>query len=104
MLGSDNGEVPAYSDLLGNVANNTDSTAGNTSQMKDSMEFAEEDLKYMRDIAEREVINRFTTAEIKIDMTNNNNINSDMDIDGIVEKLTDKIVEEVNISSEGVHS
>ena len=57
----------------------------------------------MRDIAEREVVNRFTTAEIKIDMTNHNNINSDLDIDGVVERIGEKLAEEVNISSEGVH-
>jgi hypothetical protein len=88
---------------LEDIKNNAEKTAGNTGAMKDSMEIAEEDLKYMRDIAEREVINRFTTAEIKIDMTNNNTINGEQDIDGIVEKIGQKLAEEVDISSEGVH-
>ena len=90
-------------DALDGIKNNTGDTAGNTGAMKDTLELSEEDLKYMRDIAEREVVNRFTTAEIKIDMTNHNNINSDLDIDGVVERIGEKLAEEVNISSEGVH-
>ena len=99
-------ELPGYTsydNLLNNIANNTGSTANSTGAMKDTLELSEEDLKYMRDIAEREVVNRFTTAEIKIDMTNHNNINSDLDIDGVVERIGEKLAEEVNISSEGVH-
>lgn len=78
-------------------------TAKNTGAMKDALDITEEDLKYMRDIAEQEVINRFTTAEIKVDMTNYNSVNSDLDIDGIVDTLAIKVEEQMNISAEGVH-
>ena len=61
-------------------------------------------MKYLRDIAEQEAINRFTTAEIKIDMTNNNNINNDMDLDGIVDHLSSKLQEQMEIAAEGVHA
>lgn len=67
-----------------------------------SLDVTEEDLKYLRDIAEQEAINRFTTAEIKIDMQNNNNISSDMDIDGIVSTLEDRLYESMMIAAEGV--
>ena len=72
--------------------------------MAKTMNASSEDLKYLRDIAERETINRFTTAEIKIDMNNNNTINSDMDIDGVVEKLTERVEEELLATAEGIHS
>lgn len=85
------------SGTLGDIAKNTKDTADNT-------KITDEDLKYLRDIAEREVINRFTTAEIKIEMNNNNNINSDNDIDGIVEQLEEKLYSSMNIAAEGVHS
>lgn len=82
---------------------NVSETADNTGAMADSMEISGEDLKYLRDIAEREVINRFTTAEIKIDMTNNNTISSDMDLDGIVDYLVVGVNEAMATAAEGVH-
>lgn len=75
----------------------------NTSAIKDSVEIANEDLKYLRDAAERDTINRFTTAEIKVEMTNNNTINSDMDLDGIPEYLRSTIEQEMNAAAEGVY-
>jgi tape measure domain-containing protein len=82
----------------------TTETAANTGAMKDSMKSSEEDMKYLRDIAEQEAINRFTTAEIKVDMTNHNNISKDLDLDGVVAHLEQKVYETMNIAAEGVHS
>lgn len=85
------------------IANNIEDTAGNTAAMKDSMEASEEELKYLREIAEAEAINRFTTAEIKLEMTNTNNINSDMDLDGMVTYLEEKLYETMVVAAEGVY-
>lgn len=79
-------------------------TAANTGAMKDSMKSSDEDLKYLRDIAEKEAVNRFTTAEIKVDMVNHNNVSSDMDLDGVVSYLEEKVYETMTIAGEGVHS
>ena len=87
----------------GQIPSNIADTAGNTASMKDSMDITSEDLKYLRDIAETEVVNRFTTAEIKVEMTNNNNISSDMDLDGMVDYLANGVNEAMEKAAEGVH-
>lgn len=87
----------------GNAGKHIKDTADNTSKILDELKATGENIEYLRDLAEREVINRFTTAEIKINMTNNNSISKDMDIDGVVRKLTDSVVEAMNTSAEGVH-
>lgn len=84
-----------------NIQNNVANTAANTSAMNDTMEVSEEDLKYMRDIAEQEAINKFTTSEIKVDMTNHNNINSNLDLDGVISYMEQKVNESLAISAEG---
>ena len=88
---------------LGSGATPAKETAKNTKKMADSLAGSEEDIKLLRDLAEREVINRFTTAEIKIDMQNNNSISSGMDIDGVINQLTDKLYNAMSIAAEGTH-
>ena len=85
------------------MMNNIADIAGNTAKMADSMEISEESLEYMRDLAEQQAINRFTTAEINIEMNNENHINSELDLDGIVTHLEDKVYETMVIAAEGVH-
>lgn len=88
---------------LGGIETGVDDIAGNTGAIKDSMDITEEELKYMRDIAEQEAINRFTTAEIHVEQTNHNTIKSGMDLDGVMTGLTDAVNEAVDIMAEGVH-
>ena len=87
-----------------NIAQNIEDTAGNTAAMKDSMDTFEDSLEYMVDLAEREAINRYTTAEISVSMGGiTQNVSSEADLDGICEALSDKIYEAMVISAEGVH-
>ena len=88
----------------GETAEHVDEIAGNTDAIADSMDISAEELKYLHDIAEREAINRFTTAEITIEQTNHNNIKNGMDLDGILSNMTDMVNEAVYISTEGVHA
>ncbi|WP_270943100.1 tape measure protein, partial [Romboutsia lituseburensis] len=78
----DLGSLDDLKNSMADAGSGSKDTAGNTAKMAKTMTASAEDLKYLRDIAEQEVINRFTTAQIKIDMNNNNNINSDLDLDG----------------------
>ena len=86
------------------VGDNLGSIADDTGAIKDSLEISEEDLKYLRDIAEQEAVNRYTVAEITIDQSGmQNTINSGDDIDGFMTKLTDSVNEAVDNMTEGVH-
>ena len=72
--------------------------------MAKSMDLAEEDLKYLRELAEKEWKKEYTTANITVDMSNFNTINNDGDLDGIVTKLRDKLYEEMNSLADGVYA
>lgn len=92
------GSYGAASDMAANVAN----IAGDTSSISDSLDVSEEDLKYLRDIAEQEAINRFTTAEIKVDMSGmSNTVHNTNDLDGIVDGLTTRVLEAMEAVKEG---
>lgn len=81
-------------DSIGNIDDNT-------GKIKDSLEVSEDELKYLRDIAEQEAINRFTTAEVTINQTNNNNVSSDTDLDGFITALDDAMGEAIESITEG---
>lgn len=88
---------------LDGIYGNTGDTAGNTAAMSDALDIAEEDLAYLRDIAEREAINRFTTAEIHVEQHNENHIFNDTDLDGIMDAWANDFAEKLDVSEEGVH-
>ena len=89
---------------LDDIGSGVKDTAGNTGAIRDSLQVSEEDLKYLRDIAERETINRFTTAEINLNMGGiTNNVKSGIDLDGIIDKITVGVIEATEKAAEGVH-
>ena len=86
-----------YRDLLKEIA-------GNTGELVDAANVSKERLAYLRDIAEQEAINRYTTASINIDMSGmQNTMNGASDIDGIVSYMSDAVTEAVEVMTEGVH-
>lgn len=95
-----------WDELLNGVGKLNDSpankdTAKNTAKMAKSMDGTANELKYLRDLAERDAVNRFTTAEINVDMKNENHIHHDTDIDGIIDRFGEKVEEVVSVLAEG---
>ena len=87
------GEIPTFDDI-----------ATNTGDIKDSLDISNENLKYLRDLAEQEVINRFTTAEIHVEMGGvNNTVNSNTDLDGVIDYMVTGVQEAMERVAEGVH-
>jgi len=87
-------DFSAIEDFTGETARNT----------KDALEMGEEDLRYLRDIAERDTINRFTTAEVTVNQSNVNNISGELDLDGVIGYLNDGVGEAIAIAAEGKHA
>jgi tape measure domain-containing protein len=82
---------------LGNISDDTDSIAG-------SMEMTGEELKYIRDLAERDAVNKFTLADFKVEQTNHfGDIRETADLDGVVAYLEEKVNETLEAVAEGVH-
>lgn len=103
---NDYADLSTYGTDLGlsGIGGGVDDIAGNTGAIADSMDMTEEELKYLRDIAEQDTINRFTTAEIKIDMSGmQNTIQGMEDLDGFISGLTDAVQEAADNMAEGVH-
>ena len=95
--GLPSGDDTGTYDLVGNIDDNT-------GKIKDSMELTEEDLKDLRSLAEMEWKKEFTTANIMVDMKNNNTINNQGDLDGWLGVLSDRLYEELGMVADGVYS
>ena len=104
-LGADTLDAFNLGNTLDGIYGRAGDTAANTVAMSDALDITEEDLSYLRDIAEREAINRFTTAEISVDMSGmKNNISNGMDLDGVISGLTEGVNEAIDSMAEGVHT
>ena len=90
-------------DPLNNIANDTSNTAANTAAMADSLDITSQSIKYIRDFASQRAINRYTGTTVNIEMTNNNQVSGDADVDSIARRLVATLQTEINTSMEGVH-
>ncbi len=78
--------------------------ADGTKDISDSLDITEEDLKYLMELGEREAINRFTTAEIKVDLGGVvNQVSSNTDLDGMIDYLAGSLEEQMAVMADGVH-
>jgi hypothetical protein len=85
------------------LAYTLDGISDDVGNISDSMDLTNDELDYLRRIADMEWRNEFTTAEIKVDMTNHNTVNGERDLDGIVEYLSDTLRAEMTQVAYGVH-
>ncbi|MCQ4637145.1 tape measure protein [Anaerovorax odorimutans] len=95
--------------LTGSLPTNLENGVGNidknTGAIKDSVQSSSEDLKLLRELAERQAINKYTNAQISVDMKGmTNQIASDRDIDGVINVMTKKLENALVVSAEGVHT
>jgi len=103
-LFSGGGGTTDYAALLEGINASAADTAGNTGKSAKALTATTEDLKYLRDIAERDVINRFTTASVNVDLGGIvNNVSSNTDLDGMVTYIADSLREALYTTAEGVH-
>lgn len=87
---------------LGTIADNTALTADNTGK---ALEITEENMAWMKDIAEREVIDRTVFKDISVNLGGvNNTVNNMADLDGVADYLGNVIQEQMLVSAEGVHA
>lgn len=80
-----------------------DSIAGNTTDLRDTVGKSTEELKILREMAERSAAAQYTIHNVKVDMVNHNNINSEMDLDGIVRHLETTLETAMYSTTDGVH-
>ena len=89
---------------LGDAAKSGKETAGNTGRIADTIDPLDEDLKYLRETAEIDAINKYTTATVQINLGGvSNTINNDQDVDGMVDYLVDSLREAMANGAEAVH-
>lgn len=89
----------------GNIAGNTGKGADAAKRTADALDSAQEDLRYLREIAEREAVNKYTTASVTIEMGGmTNNISNEMDIDGVVDVLSQGLLQSMAAGARKVHA
>ncbi len=85
------------------TAKNTGDTAKAAQDVAKSSDITGENLKYIKDLAEREYVNRFTTAKINVKQTNHNTVKNNMDLDGINEYLRSDLEQRMAATAEGTY-
>ena len=98
--------VPDFDNIESNTADTADNTkkgADHAKRAADALDSTAEDLKFLREAAERETINKYTTATVHIDVggvtagdTGGN------DFDGVMRRLNDVLIESVENGAEAV--
>lgn len=95
--------VQGVNELLADILKNVQSSAEDTSKIADGLQRDDEDLEFLRTVANIKYGDKYVMPQVKVEMTNNNNIQSDMDLDGFFDKKVEEMTQIINASAEGVH-
>lgn len=95
--------VQGVNELLGDILKNVQSSAEDTSKIANGLERDKEDLEFLRTVANIKYGDKYVMPQVKVEMTNNNNIQSEMDLDGFFDRKVEEMAQIINASAEGVH-
>jgi tape measure domain-containing protein len=91
--------IPPYDE---EIASSAAETAENTGTIADEIETTKENMEYLRKMAERDVVLRYMTPNINVDMSGmSNSIKNGMDIDGVIDHMVRKTNEAAAVVAEG---
>lgn len=101
-------DIPAYADMPGiakDVKAGKDAAKGtkkNTEKLKDGIEVKNDDITYLKDLAEMRAIQNFSFDKIEVIANNNfGDVHETADLDGWMDNLTDNLSEAVNATMGG---
>lgn len=92
------GSNPALNDIakgIGDIAKDTGNISG-------KLNVSDEEMNYVRKLAQRETINKYTRSNVNLHMTNNNNIRNGMDVNEVSRAIARQIQNEISCSAEGI--
>ncbi len=95
--------IQTTNDLLADVLKNVETTAKNTDKIEEKLERSKEDLEFLRTVANIKYGDKYIMPQVKVEMTNNNTIQKEMDLDGFFDRKVEEIGHLISMSAEGVH-
>lgn len=101
-IAGNTGDIAGNTGSLDDIAGNTGNTAEDTARIADAVDITDDDLKYLRDIAERDIIDRTVFTKVEVNMGGvTNQVNNMSDLDDIADQLNGVLQEQIMISAEG---
>lgn len=94
--------LASMGDPLSDAAKGASGSAANTKKMADSMDLMSDELEYLRDIAEQEIINRYTGVTFNVGGITSQ-YTGENSVDGIVTLISSELREALEVSANGVH-
>ena len=99
-------DIPNFDEIKGlvdDVKSGVQGTQNNTSSLADGIKVKDDDISYLKDLAEIRAITNFSFEKIQVNVDNKfGDINQTADLDGWMESLTDNLTEAVNSTMGGV--